>query len=126
MKNIDDRYFFCWNNQTDVPSPETYQMDLNVIPITKRAFRPFEAASERFQEKAPITNVPGWVIMNQFNLISENTHKLNTSTIPSLGQEHMNMTLDKIVKFICYIVLVVEQNWFLLSKQNAWSITQIK
>ncbi|CAF0824043.1 unnamed protein product [Rotaria sordida] len=45
--------------KTDVPSPETYQMDLNIIPEKKRAFKPFNAASDRFPIVARSTDIPG-------------------------------------------------------------------
>ncbi|UJR26911.1 hypothetical protein I4U23_008221 [Adineta vaga] len=43
----------------DVPSPDTYQMDLTRLPSTKRAFKPFNEVSERFKARARSADIPG-------------------------------------------------------------------
>lgn len=86
--------------KTDVPSPETYQMDLNVIPKTKRAFRPFNAACERSTTPVKPNDAPGPGTYESDVKQNRQVHMLHsfggrTKMIPAVKTKCMISNTDK-------------------------------
>ncbi|CAF4143624.1 unnamed protein product [Rotaria magnacalcarata] len=88
--------------KTDVPSPETYQMDLNKIPETKRAFRPFNSSCDRFPTVFKSTTIPGPGSYESDVKQNRQVHMLHsfggrTKLIPAVKTKCMPLNKDKCV-----------------------------
>jgi hypothetical protein len=88
-------------------------MDLTRCPDKRRAFKPFNEASERFQTRSKSASAPGYRIISYLIALIFLILKIKDLVV-------MNLMLNKIVKYKCFIVLVEEPKLFQLLKQNVW------